>query len=281
MTDSGSAAAQRVAQEYQTLASLITCVETGQPCSVSVGWICANHAALASMRVIFDSLVRGVQGSAPSEAALGEAREALKTFGQHRVGCPHPSCPDCGTHTMAASKTPGYSYCTRCGRGSIPTSNEACDCGFEVALARLADAVDRGCSAPPPSPARIEPTHPEAFCDRCGRANAVWFAPSEIWNRAVPNGGILCPVCFIAAAEKAGIQPPAWEIRPERETAPCAIVRFPALPPISEWRWGDHGGPLVSVGFFYEDGTERHVGHNYVEVGAAPPPPEKGNADAR
>ena len=67
----------------------------------------------------------------PSADAL---REALKTYGQHRVGCPHPSCPDCGTHTMAASKTPGYSYCTRCGCGSIPTRDEACDCGFEASL---------------------------------------------------------------------------------------------------------------------------------------------------
>ena len=72
------------------------------------------------------------------DAALREQNaklhEALKTYGQHRRGCPHPSCGDCGTHTMAPSKTPGYSYCTRCGRGSIPTSNETCDCGFDAAL---------------------------------------------------------------------------------------------------------------------------------------------------
>lgn len=30
------------------------------------------------------------------------------------------SCPDCGTPTLAPSKTPGYDYCTRCGKGSIP-----------------------------------------------------------------------------------------------------------------------------------------------------------------
>jgi ribosomal protein L37E len=77
------------------------------------------------------------------EAALWEA---LKTYGQHRVGCPHPSCPDCRTHTMAASKTPGYSYCTRCGRGSIPTSDEACDCGFEAALERPRPAPPEDCS---------------------------------------------------------------------------------------------------------------------------------------
>ena len=58
-------------------------------------------------------------------------------------------------------------------------------------------------------------SHPEAFCGRCGRPNVTWFAPSEVWNRAVPQGGILCPVCFVQAAEKAGIRPPAWEVRPE------------------------------------------------------------------
>jgi len=72
------------------------------------------------------------------QARVAALEAGLKTFGEHRRGCPHPSCPDCGTHTMAASKTPGYSYCTRCGRGSIPTSNEACDCGFEALLAAAA-----------------------------------------------------------------------------------------------------------------------------------------------
>lgn len=57
--------------------------------------------------------------------------------------------------------------------------------------------------------------HPEDFCMRCGRPNVVWFAQSAIWNRAVPYGGILCPVCFIQAAETAGIKPTAWEVRPE------------------------------------------------------------------
>jgi hypothetical protein len=47
---------------------------------------------------------------------------------------------------MAASKTPGYSYCTRCGRGSIPTSDEACDCGFEAALERPRPAPPEDCS---------------------------------------------------------------------------------------------------------------------------------------
>ena len=79
--------------------------------------------------------------SAPPPSPLWEA---LKTYGQHRIGCPHPSCSRCGTHTMAASKTPGYSYCTRCGLGSQPTTNEACDCGFEAALAAFASGPPSG-----------------------------------------------------------------------------------------------------------------------------------------
>jgi ribosomal protein L37E len=126
------------------------------------------------------------------EAALWEA---LKTYGQHRVGCPHPSCPDCRTHTMAASKTPGYSYCTRCGRGSIPTSDEACDCGFEAALERPRPAppepswkdtarvvFDALCAAHHPTSCRKH-ADDSAVCT-CGRDAAfnAWEVTAELQN---------------------------------------------------------------------------------------------------
>ena len=28
------------------------------------------------------------------------------------------------------------------------------------------------------------PPHPEDVCERCGRENVTWFAPSDLWNRA-------------------------------------------------------------------------------------------------
>ena len=56
--------------------------------------------------------------------------------------------------------------------------------------------------------------HPEAFCQRCGRPNIVWFAPNEIWNRVNPAEGILCPVCFVLSAEDAGIRPTGWMLAP-------------------------------------------------------------------
>jgi hypothetical protein len=46
----------------------------------------------------------------------------------------------------------------------------------------------------------------------------VWFAPSPLWNKAVRERGLsemLCPQCFIEAAERAGIKPTAWEVAPE------------------------------------------------------------------
>jgi len=59
-------------------------------------------------------------------------------------------------------------------------------------------------------------------CDDCGRANPVWFAPSDVWNLVVGGpdatddpGGVLCPICFIAKAEAAGIKPNGWRIEPE------------------------------------------------------------------
>ncbi|MCA1617030.1 MAG: hypothetical protein LC729_00430 [Acidobacteria bacterium] len=61
---------------------------------------------------------------------------------------------------------------------------------------------------------RSEP-HPEDFCEKCGRSNIVWFAPSELWNKyAGDKYGILCPVCFVQQAEDAGFKM-VWQIAPE------------------------------------------------------------------
>lgn len=55
----------------------------------------------------------------------------------------------------------------------------------------------------------------EAICERCGRDNIVWYAPNDVWNRVMPDdGGILCPVCFVQAAEQAGIAPTVWRLIP-------------------------------------------------------------------
>lgn len=81
-------------------------------------------------------------------------------------------------------------------------------------------------SSPRGEPA--EPTaHPEDTCERCGRPNARWFAPSPLWNDAVraPQGKdykdwIICPICFIELAGKVGISPPSWRVAPCDYTGP-------------------------------------------------------------
>lgn len=62
------------------------------------------------------------------------------------------------------------------------------------------------------------------FCQICGQVNPTWFAPSELWNRVIPErSGMLCPNCFIARAERQGVHPTAWELR--LETFPAAPVQ--------------------------------------------------------
>lgn len=109
---------------------------------------CAKHGAGDWSPLGYCVLCAAGVGASPAAPEVIKLADALKTYGHHRVGCPHPHCPDCGTHTMAASKTPGYSYCTRCGKGSIPTTNEACDCGFEAALEVAAGAALGAAQAP-------------------------------------------------------------------------------------------------------------------------------------
>ena len=57
--------------------------------------------------------------------------------------------------------------------------------------------------------------HPEHRCERCRGPNVRWFAPSPLWNAAHGEWDILCPICFVQLAEAAGIDPTAWEVRPE------------------------------------------------------------------
>jgi hypothetical protein len=57
-----------------------------------------------------------------------------------------------------------------------------------------------------------EEVHPEAFCQRCRRPNITWHAPSALWNRAEPDNGILCPVCFAQDARAIGVL--VWRLEP-------------------------------------------------------------------
>lgn len=61
--------------------------------------------------------------------------------------------------------------------------------------------------------------HPEDSCQQCGGPNVVWFAPNLIWNAVAPGDGIVCPVCFIKAAEAKGFNKAAWQIAPEGHEA--------------------------------------------------------------
>lgn len=54
----------------------------------------------------------------------------------------------------------------------------------------------------------------ESECRRCGGPNITWSAPSPLWNEVMRGGdingkdepdGIICPICFAALAEQAGI----------------------------------------------------------------------------
>lgn len=61
----------------------------------------------------------------------------------------------------------------------------------------------------------VDDEHPERICKRCGGPNVrAWCAPSPLWNQVMRGGdinnpdrfgGIVCPVCFAALAEEAGV----------------------------------------------------------------------------
>lgn len=100
--------------------------------------------------------------------------------------------------------------------------------------------------------------HPEDFCHKCGRPNVVWFAPNELWNKAVREVGapeILCPVCFVQLAEVTGISA-VWKVAPEgyheQPSSPqpreAAMEAAEAIINYGESvRWGQHEHPMFAL----------------------------------
>jgi hypothetical protein len=77
--------------------------------------------------------------------------------------------------------------------------------------------------------------HPEDVCQQCGGPNIVWFAPNEIWNRVMLDGGILCPICFVQRAETEGIKE-IWRLAPaEPKTTSVPDDRIEA---VAKMAWG-------------------------------------------
>lgn len=71
-----------------------------------------------------------------------------------------------------------------------------------------------------------QPGDGDTRCQVCGRANPMWFADNEIWNLVVGGpdakgdpGGVLCPCCFIYAAQAQNIRV-AWHLTLDAQGAP-------------------------------------------------------------
>lgn len=79
-----------------------------------------------------------------------------------------------------------------------------------------------------------DPSHPEAFCGRCGRLNPSWVVHSDRYNTAVNRSEIVCPSCFMLAHEAATGMTCTW-----------------SLVPATPFRWVDDGGrstPFIDGG---------------------------------
>lgn len=58
-------------------------------------------------------------------------------------------------------------------------------------------------------------SHPEDYCDLCGRSNVIWFTDNDLWNAVMEvnyyRGIIVCPICFIKEAERQGVDK-VWKV---------------------------------------------------------------------
>jgi hypothetical protein len=64
----------------------------------------------------------------------------------------------------------------------------------------------------------LKPSIRELLCQFCDREYVVWFAPNDLWNRVVGDrASFLCPTCFTVAADEAGVEYTAFEVRVENK----------------------------------------------------------------
>jgi hypothetical protein len=94
------------------------------------------------------------------------------------------------------------------------------DMAHDVARTALEWLAERGRLVPDGGPAICGATDHadcgDACCQRCHAVNIVWFTDSAIWNRVMPDDGVLCVRCFVLAAESAGVgDKSAWLFVPE------------------------------------------------------------------
>lgn len=59
-------------------------------------------------------------------------------------------------------------------------------------------------------------------CGDCGTAdNIIWFTDNTLWNEVMrPHGEVadepfLCPTCFVARVDAAGLAPTGWRLIPD------------------------------------------------------------------
>jgi hypothetical protein len=71
----------------------------------------------------------------------------------------------------------------------------------------------------------------EMWCDRCERRHGVvWFAPSDIWNAVMREGGnpdefgYCCPTCFMQLADERGVGVGMWAVAPDPLNGPYPTV---------------------------------------------------------
>lgn len=98
------------------------------------------------------------------------------------------------------------------------------------------------------TPALPDSDHPEKTCQSCGGPNVTWFASNEVWNKAHGGpDGILCPVCFVVEAEKAGFDKAAWKlVYDEPRALPDEVRRAAAWVADKESQLGTTTNPFES-----------------------------------
>ena len=170
----------------------------------------------------------------------------VSVTGRHRIDAPF--CKDCGQEFPSVQqpaspadlhqKITGILDSTHCPKHGMEW--EAC-CLSEVSI-EIHNKVMHFIESLNSNPVSAG-EHPEGCCHKCGRPNIVWFAPNGIWNKVVRDAGekgILCPVCFVQLAEKAGFWG-VWKVAPHDLLPNAPVV------PSDDDRWVTFGRVKVDI----------------------------------
>ena len=177
--------------------------------TVDIDWV--------AKAIISLDIVRGGSAVYPESTKREMVRILKWAFAEGQKACPTKAAPTCTTPDCTDPSCPDWQVNPRPPRVWLSPVKDS-----DLLIAHTEDD-GRNLPIYVPEPLSTKRAPRELHCEDCDRDYPTWVAPSPLWNAVVREAAdaagitepFLCLTCFALRAEKHGIVPTAWVVRPE------------------------------------------------------------------